>query len=65
MSNEWQSVARQFPGYCHSVPSRCLHTIEFFSDFVSNAIAIGQVKEITRHGSGQRRCRTHVPKSAG
>jgi len=43
------------------VPSRCLHAIELFSDLVSNAIAIGQVKEITRHGSGQRCCRTHVP----
>jgi hypothetical protein len=41
------------------------YDFEFFSDFVSNAIAIGQVKEITRHGSGQRRCLTHVPKSAG
>jgi hypothetical protein len=39
--------------------------IEFFSDLVSNAIAIiGQVKEIARHGLDQCRCRTHVPKSA-
>jgi hypothetical protein len=41
------------------VPPRCLHEIEFFSDLVSNAIAIiGQVKEIARHGLRQRRCRT-------
>jgi hypothetical protein len=33
------------------MPSRGLHEIEFFSDLVSNAIAIiGQVKEIARHG---------------
>jgi hypothetical protein len=58
-------VARQFPGHCHSMPSRGLHEIEFFSDLVSNAIAIiGQVKEIARHGLDQCRCRTHVPKSA-
>jgi hypothetical protein len=31
------------------VCSRCLHDIEFLSDLVSNAIAIGQVKEIARH----------------
>jgi hypothetical protein len=30
------------------VPAGCLHAIEFFSDLVSNAIAIGQVKEIAR-----------------
>ena len=66
MSNEGvrQSVARQFPDHCHSVPSGCLDAIEFFSDLVSNAIAISQVKEIARHGLNQRRCRTHVPKSA-
>jgi hypothetical protein len=58
-------VARQFPGHCHSMPSRGLHEIEFFSDLVSNAIAIiGQVKEIARHGLDQCRCRTHVPNSA-
>jgi hypothetical protein len=58
-------AARQFPDHYHSVPSRCLHVIEFFSDLVSNAIAIiGQVKEIARHGLDQCRCRTHVPKSA-
>jgi hypothetical protein len=65
MSNEGvRQVARQFPGHCHRVPSGCRHVIEFFSDLVSNAIAIGQVKEIARHGLSQRRCRTHVPKSA-
>jgi bifunctional non-homologous end joining protein LigD len=43
---------------------RCLRAIEFFSDLVSNAIAISQVKEIARHDLNQRRCRIHVPKSA-
>ena len=52
MSNEgtW-SVARQLAGHGHSVPSRGLHSVEFFSLLVTNLIAIGQVKEITRHAS--------------
>jgi hypothetical protein len=44
-------VSRQFPGHCHSMPSRRLHEIEFFSDLIiskAKAIAISQVKEITR-----------------
>jgi len=53
MSNEgtWAVGVRQFPGHCHSMPSRGPHSIEFFSDLVSEAeaIAIGQVKEIPRH----------------
>jgi hypothetical protein len=33
------------------VPLRGLHEIEFFSDLVSEAITISQVKEITSHAS--------------
>ena len=43
MSNEgtWAVGVRQFPGHCHSMPSRGPHSIEFFSDLVSEAEAIG------------------------
>jgi hypothetical protein len=50
-------MARQFPGHGHSLPSRCLHSIEFFSYLIASeaeAIVIGQVKEIARH-EGQTR----------
>src|SRR6476469_6745089 len=46
-----QSAARQFPDYRQSVPSSCLRVIEFFSHLVSKVVAIGQVKEIVRHGT--------------
>jgi hypothetical protein len=36
------------------MPSRFLHEIEFFPDIVSEDIAIRHMKEITRHGLGQR-----------
>jgi hypothetical protein len=52
-----QDVARQFTGHCRSMTSRCLHEIEFFSDLVSSeaeVVFIGQSKEISRHGLGQR-----------
>jgi hypothetical protein len=43
------------PGHGHSVRLRCLRSSEFFSEIVSNGIAIGQVKEIGWHGLGQPR----------
>jgi hypothetical protein len=49
-------VARQFAGYCHSIPARGLHAIELFSDLViseAEAVFIRQSKEISRHGLGR------------
>jgi hypothetical protein len=50
-------VARQFPGHRHSMLARGLHAVELFSHLViseAEAVLIGQSKEISRHGLGQR-----------
>jgi hypothetical protein len=49
-------VARQFPRHCHSMRSRGLHEIKFFSDLIISEaeVPIGQGKVIARHGLSQR-----------
>jgi hypothetical protein len=47
--------ARQLPRHGHSMPSRGLRSIKFFSDLVNEAFAIGQVKEIAGHLAQRRR----------
>jgi hypothetical protein len=45
-------VARQFPGHGHSMPSRGLHEIEFFSDLIISEAEVSEI--IARHGLSQR-----------
>ena len=47
--------ARQLQCHGHSMPSRGLRSIKFFSDLVNEAFAIGQVKEIAGHLAQRRR----------
>jgi hypothetical protein len=38
-------VSRQFPGHCHSMPSRGLHEIEFFFDLIISKAVRGPFKD--------------------